>query len=73
MHQIAEKTGLLHDSSGRGEARKITIRRKALTEKLEKYSFKLQISLEKEYNLSDLLPVVPAIQDPQFSITFLLD
>ena len=75
VHQTAEKAGLLHESSGRGEARKITIRRKDLTvtEKLEKYSFRLKISLEEHYNLSDLLPVVPATQDPQFRITFLLD
>ena len=29
VHKAAEKAGLLHESHGRGEARRITVRRKA--------------------------------------------
>ena len=73
VHKVAESAGLLHESHGRGDARKITVRRKVPVGSLEKVNFNLKVSLEKEYNLSDLLPVVRESENPQFKITFVLD
>ena len=72
VHKVAESAGLLHESHGRGEARRITVRRRLPKGNLEKVDFRLQISLEKEYNLSDLLPVVRGAANPQFRITFVI-
>ena len=72
MHKVAESAGLLHESQGRGEARRITVRRRSPKGNLEKVDFRLTISLEKQYNLSDLLPVVRGAEDPQFRITFVM-
>ena len=74
IHELAEAAGLHHESHGRNQRRQITVINKnyqpAPTQPDPIVTFSLKLTLDKEYNLADLIPSVTIPDSDPFNISF---